>query len=103
MAIPLQRGVEGVIWELKSLKTKRKRNQPCTCGSGLKFKRCHGDPAKLAVVKHIANEAMLVMIAKAKVENLSIEFYEEDYDKFISNPELVLHNFNKGYGLNPTN
>ena len=22
------------------------RNEPCPCGSGRKFKRCHGDPAR---------------------------------------------------------
>ena len=82
---------------------KEGRNDLCTCGSGLKSKKCHKDPAKLAVVKHLANEAMLIMIARAKVENLSIEFNEEDYDKVISNPELVLPRFNEQYGLNPEN
>jgi len=78
---------------------KERRNEPCSCGSGLKFKKCHGDPAKLAVVKHIANEAMLIMIARAKVENLDIEFNEEDYDKVINNPELVLPKFTRQYDL----
>ena len=78
---------------------KEKRNEPCTCGSGLKFKKCHGDPAKLAVVKHVANEAMLIMIARAKVENVNIDFGFGDYDKVINNPELVLSRFNEDYGL----
>jgi hypothetical protein len=29
------------------LSTKQPRNAPCSCGSGLKFKRCHGAPAML--------------------------------------------------------
>ena len=45
------------------VENKEKRNEPCPCGSGLEFKKCHGDPAKLAAVRHIANEAMLIMIA----------------------------------------
>ena len=78
----------------------KKRNEPCSCGSGLKFKKCHGDPAKLAVVKHIANEAMLAMIAQAKLEDIGIDFGYEDYDAVINNPELVLPRFNKQYGFN---
>lgn len=72
---------------------KRGRNEPCTCGSGLKSKKCHGDPAKLAVVKHVANEAMLIMIARAKVENANIEFDEEDYEEVRDNSEFVLPKF----------
>ncbi len=72
---------------------KERRNEPCPCKSGLKFKKCHGDPAKIAVVEHIANEAMLIMIARAKVENRNVEFDEEDYGELLSNPELVLPRF----------
>ena len=84
---------------IEFVKGEDRRNSPCSCGSGLKFKKCHGDSAKLAVVKHIANEAMLIMIARAKVENLSIEFDEEDYDTVINNPELVLPKFIRQYDL----
>ena len=79
------------------VRDKEKRNEPCTCGSGLKFKRCHGDPAKLAVVRHVANEAMLLMIARAKVDNPDIEFNEEDYDRVLDNPESVLPQFVQQY------
>ena len=78
---------------------KEKRNSPCTCGSGLKYKKCHGDPAKLAVVKHIANEAMLIMIAWAKLEDLSMGFNCEDYGKVLDNPDLVLPRFYKQFIL----
>ena len=69
----------------------QKRNDPCTCGSGLKFKKCHGDPAKLAVVKHIANEAMIIMAAYEKRKQGIIN--EEEYDEVISNPDFVWPQF----------
>ena len=33
-------------------------NGLCPCGSGLKFKYCHGDPVKQALCSQIANEYM---------------------------------------------
>jgi len=78
---------------IQIVKDKERLNEPCSCGSGLKFKKCHGDPAKLAVVKHIANEAMLIMIAVAKRDNLNIDFGFEDCDKVINNPDFVLPKF----------
>lgn len=72
---------------------KERRNEPCSCESGLKFKKCHGDPRKLAVVKHVANEAMIIMIAYEKRQNLDIPFNQDDYEKVIGNPEFVLPKF----------
>ena len=79
---------------------KQGRNELCTCGSGLKFKKCHGDPAKLLVVRHIANEVMLIMIAMTKLERGKEDFGFDDYDKVVNNPDLVLPGFIAQYGLN---
>jgi hypothetical protein len=38
------------------------RNEPCPCKSGLKFKRCHGDPVKRAVCESVMAETMLRLI-----------------------------------------
>lgn len=70
-----------------------KCNQPCSCGSGLKFKRCHGDPQKLKIVKHVANEAMLIMIAYTKRKSENIDFSLDDYYRVINNSDFVLPNF----------
>ncbi len=44
------------------------RNDPCPCGSELKFKRCHGDHGKRAVCEAAMRETMvrLIMIEKHK-------------------------------------
>lgn len=47
-------------------KFKQQRNEPCGCGSGLKFKRCHGDSGKRAVVERYVQEVMLRLIMKEK-------------------------------------
>ncbi len=70
-----------------------KRNEPCSCDSGLKFKHCHGDPQKLGIVKHIANEVMLIMIAHTKRENENIDFGYDEYAGVVENPEWVLPKF----------
>lgn len=42
------------------------RNERCECGSGLKFKKCHGDPVKLqkcmAAAREAANQEMTHLI-----------------------------------------
>lgn len=50
------------------LRTKHKvgRNERCMCGSGLKFKHCHGDPQKVAVCNRVANEKMVELIVAEK-------------------------------------
>ncbi len=47
-------------------KFKQQRNEPCGCGSGLKFKYCHGDSGKRAVVERYVQEIMLRLIMKEK-------------------------------------
>jgi len=41
---------------------KPKRNQPCPCGSSLKYKHCHGDPAKIQAMKQVTAGLMSRMI-----------------------------------------
>lgn len=43
-------------------KTQTGRNEPCPCGSGLKFKFCHGDPTKQEMCNRVANEKMVWLI-----------------------------------------
>lgn len=46
------------------IRTKHKtgRNEKCPCESGLKFKRCHGDMAKVIVCNEAANQKMVELI-----------------------------------------
>lgn len=44
------------------------RNEACVCGSGLKYKRCHGDPCKLAICNRIVDEHMTGLIMKEKLD-----------------------------------
>lgn len=43
------------------------RNEPCSCGSGLKAKYCHQDPGKIAVCNRIVNEKMVQLIYQEKI------------------------------------
>lgn len=43
-------------------KTKAGRNEKCPCGSGLKFKWCHGDEVKQMLCNRVANEHMYNLI-----------------------------------------
>lgn len=40
------------------------RNEPCFCGSGLNYKKCHGDESKRIICNQIANEKMVELIQK---------------------------------------
>lgn len=42
------------------------RNDPCICGSGLKYKTCHGSSIKRAICNQIANEKMIELIRGEK-------------------------------------
>ena len=44
------------------------RNELCLCGSGLKYKYCHGDVIKTADAKQIANLAMSQMIREERIK-----------------------------------
>lgn len=44
------------------------RNEPCPCRSGLKYKKCHGDPVKIDMVNHAANVAMNHLIQCERIK-----------------------------------
>lgn len=46
------------------------RNHPCPCGSGLKFKKCHGDPKKIS---QTAEQSDTLEEAAEKVNELIIK------------------------------
>ena len=73
------------------------RNQLCGCGSGLKYKKCHGDPGKLRIAQHVATEAMDIMIAQTRNERGDID--GTAYSEVVMNPELVLRRFFAQFGL----
>ena len=58
------------------------RNEPCVCGSGLKYKRCHGDPCKLAICNRIVDERMTGLIMKEKFDRGLIT--EREYNAFLA-------------------
>lgn len=53
------------------------RNHPCPCGSGIKFKKCHGDSVKISKASQQAETldeaAKLVddMVIKQRYDNLN--------------------------------
>lgn len=44
------------------------RNEPCQCGSGLKFKKCHGDPVLRQTAQRIANHMITLLIVERSHE-----------------------------------
>lgn len=46
---------------------KKLRNQPCPCGSGLKYKHCHGNLLKQQMCQHVAEEAMKKLIFQEQI------------------------------------
>lgn len=44
------------------------RNDLCPCGSGLKYKICHGDPGKRAVCERVMMEKMVELILREKIK-----------------------------------
>jgi len=51
-------------------KTQPNRNEPCSCGSGLKFKKCHGDLLKLQICNRCANEKMVELIREEQKKQI---------------------------------
>ena len=60
-------------------KHKTGRNEPCPCGSKLKFKRCHGDVLKQEVCNHVANEKMVQLIRREQHKKI-IVLQQKDCD-----------------------
>lgn len=47
-------------------KIDQRRNELCKCGSGLKFKWCHGDTGKRAACERVMSEHMVGLIMREK-------------------------------------
>jgi len=60
------------------------RNSLCPCGSGLKYKFCHGDLAKALICKNAANEKMLELIQKQKIKKQNNKITKKEKDEKIS-------------------
>lgn len=54
---------------------KPRRNQPCPCGSKLKYKYCHGDESKRMIANRVANLKMVELI-KAEQKKRGIIPYD---------------------------
>jgi len=57
------------------------RADPCPCGSGLKFKHCHGDGGKQAACDRVAFEHMSLLIIKEQHKRNIIS--DEQYNAFM--------------------
>lgn len=57
------------------------RNDPCPCGSKLKFKHCHGDPSKKAACEVAVRETMARLIANEQFKRKIIN--EEQFKQLI--------------------
>ena len=44
------------------------RNELCPCGSGLKYKKCHGDPVKISACNMIAQLKMKELIMTERIK-----------------------------------
>lgn len=53
------------------------RNEPCPCESGLKYKKCHGDPVKQMVCSRVANEKMVELIRVEQRKHIIAEQQKE--------------------------
>lgn len=67
--------------------SKPRRNGPCPCGSGLKYKLCHGDIIKQATARNMANKTMAALIIEEKKKKglIKYKYYcnncNENFDK----------------------
>ena len=50
------------------VKNKVGRNDPCSCGSKLKFKLCHGDTTKQMLCNRVANEHMVYLVQQEQIK-----------------------------------
>ena len=55
------------------------RNEPCPCGSGLKYKKCHGDVVKQEKCNKVANEMMVKLIVQEQRKKI-ITLQQKDCD-----------------------
>jgi len=60
------------------------RNEQCGCGSGLKFKYCHGDIGKRAACERVVSEHMVGLIMREKCKRGLIT--NDEYEAFVDKP-----------------
>lgn len=67
------------------------RNQPCPCGSQLKYKWCHGDPGKKAACDRVVGELMSRLIVREWLKRGMITQQEHDtyFEQFNKEPRPV--------------
>ncbi len=58
------------------------RNQPCPCESGLKAKKCHGDPVIVEACKKAANLMFLHLITPKRLKAGLID--QDEYERIMS-------------------
>ena len=61
------------------------RNEPCPCGSELKFKHCHGDPTKKRICENAVSETMFRLIMQTKFDKGMIT--EQELRSALNPPE----------------
>jgi DNA-directed RNA polymerase subunit RPC12/RpoP len=68
------------------------QNEPCLCGSGLKFKHCHGDLAKQVICNQAANECMVGLIQEEQKKRglIPYAFTCEDCHAEFDTPDISL-------------
>ncbi len=76
-------------------KIDQRRNELCRCGSGLKFKWCHGDTGKRAACERVMAEHMVHLVMHEKYKRRLIT--KEEYTLFLDrgNPEIPIEKSNE--------
>lgn len=65
----------------KQIMTNRNRNTPCSCGSGLKQKKCHRDPVKMMLARKAYKEKLHELIELAVSKKAELEIVMEEKQK----------------------
>ena len=86
------------------------RNDPCPCGSQLKFKVCHGDELKKAICNRVVQEKMLQLIRQEQRKKIITLQQNDCYEcarkgkvdglkciacQFISDDERIAETYNR--------
>jgi len=66
-----------------------KRNAKCECGSGLKFKKCHGDPVKTQVCAQIGRMMFAKLVTEARYRAKLITKYQCDVETSRLNEMMI--------------
>ena len=75
---------------LNRMKVAHARNAKCKCGSGLKFKNCHGNQEFMQKANVVANLAMSVMIHHKRYKSGMIT--EDECDEKVGRFQELIYN-----------